>query len=165
MDKKKILDNLQINKKIKRISLQIIECNIEENEIIIVGIEKNGYLLANKILEELKNHNDFNFKICSLKINKKQPIDSISCSLDISDYKNKSIIIVDDVLNSGSTLIYAVKYFLETQIKQLKTVVLVDRNHKKFPIKADFKGTSLSTAIQNHVEVRFEEDKIEAFLH
>ena len=165
MDKKKILDNLQINKKIKRISLQIIECNIEENEIILVGIEKNGYLLANKILEELKNHNDFNFKICSLKINKKQPIDSISCSLDISDYKNKSIIIVDDVLNSGSTLIYAVKYFLETQIKQLKTVVLVDRNHKKFPIKADFKGTSLSTAIQNHVEVRFEEDKIEAFLH
>ena len=165
MDKKKILDNLQINKKIKRISLQIIECNIEENEIIIVGIEKNGYLLANKILEELKNHNDFNFKICSLKINKKQPIDSISCSLDISDYKNKSIIIVDDVLNSGSTLMYAVKYFLETQIKQLKTVVLVDRNHKKFPIKADFKGTSLSTAIQNHVEVRFEEDKIEAFLH
>ena len=165
MDKKKILDNLQINKKIKRISLQIIECNIEENEIIIVGIEKNGYLLANKILEELKNRNDFNFKICSLKINKKQPIDSISCSLDILDYKNKSIIIVDDVLNSGSTLIYAVKYFLETQIKQLKTVVLVDRNHKKFPIKADFKGTSLSTAIQNHVEVRFEEDKIEAFLH
>lgn len=165
MDKKKILDNLQINKKIKRISLQIIECNIEENEIILVGIEKNGYLLANKILEELKNHNDFNFKICSLKINKKQPIDSISCSLDISDYKNKSIIIVDDVLNSGSTLMYAVKYFLETQIKQLKTVVLVDRNHKKFPIKADFKGTSLSTAIQNHVEVRFEEDKIEAFLH
>ena len=69
------------------------------------------------------------------------------------------------MLNSGSTLIYAVKYFLETQIKQLKTVVLVDRNHKKFPIKADFKGTSLSTAIQNHVEVRFEEDKIEAFLH
>ena len=165
MDKKKILDNFQINKKIKRISLQIIECNIEENEIIIVGIEKNGYLLANKILEELKNHNDFNFKICSLKINKKQPIDSISCSLDISDYKNKSIIIIDDVLNSGSTLIYAVRYFLETQIKQLKTVVLVDRNHKKFPIKADFKGTSLSTAIQNHVEVRFEEDKIEAFLH
>ena len=165
MDKKKILDNFQINKKIRRISLQIIECNIEENEIIIVGIEKNGYLLANKILEELKNHNDFNFKICSLKINKKQPIDSISCSLDISDYKNKSIIIIDDVLNSGSTLIYAVKYFLETQIKQLKTVVLVDRNHKKFPIKADFKGTSLSTAIQNHVEVRFEEDKIEAFLH
>ena len=165
MDKKKILDNLQINKKIKRISLQIIECNIEENEIILVGIEKNGYLLANKILEELKKHKDFNFKICSLKINKKQPIDSISCSLDISDYKNKSIIIVDDVLNSGSTLMYAVKYFLETQIKQLKTVVLVDRNHKKFPIKADFKGTSLSTAIQNHVEVRFEENKIEAFLH
>ena len=165
MDKKKILDNLQINKKIKRISLQIIECNIEENEIILVGIEKNGYLLANKILEELKKNKEFNFKICSLKINKKQPIDSISCSLEISDYKNKSIIIVDDVLNSGSTLMYAVKYFLKTQIKQLKTVVLVDRNHKKFPIKADFKGTSLSTAIQNHVEVKFEEDKIEAFVH
>tara|TARA_B100001142_G_scaffold327944_1_gene386765 strand:- start:3803 stop:4300 length:498 start_codon:yes stop_codon:yes gene_type:complete len=165
MDKKKILDNFKINKKIKRISLQIIECNIEEKEIVLVGIKKNGYLLAKKILDELKKNTDFSFKICSLKINKKQPFDSISCSLEISDYKNKSIIIIDDVLNSGSTLMYAVKYFLDTKITQLKTVVLVDRNHKKFPIKVDFKGVSLSTAIQNHVEVIFENDKIEAFLH
>jgi len=165
MDKKKILDNFQINKKIKRISLQIIECNIEENEIVLVGIKKNGYLLAKKILDELKKNTEFSFKICSLKINKKQPFDNISCSLEISDYKNKSIIIIDDVLNSGSTLMYAVKYFLDTKITQLKTVVLVDRNHKKFPIKVDFKGVSLSTGIQNHVEVIFENDKIEAFLH
>ena len=164
MDKKKILDNHQINKKIKRISLQIVECNIEENEIILVGIEKNGCLLANKILEELKKHKDFKFKICSLKINKKQPIDSISCSLDISDYKNKSIIIIDDVLNSGSTLIYAVKYFLETQLKQLKTVVLVDRNHKKFPIKVDYKGISVSTSIADHIELIFEKNNTHALI-
>ena len=71
---------------------------------------------------------------------------------------------MDDVLNSGSTLMYAVKHFLDTELRQLKTAVLVDRNHKKYPIKADFKGVSLSTSIQNHVKVQFDKNSIEAFL-
>ena len=97
-------------------------------------------------------------------IDKKNPRNEIIVSLDSDNYENKSIIVVDDVLNSGSTLMYAVKYFLETKIKKLKTAVLVDRNHKKYPIKADFKGLSLSTSIQNHVEVLIDKNGITAFL-
>jgi pyrimidine operon attenuation protein/uracil phosphoribosyltransferase len=164
MDKKKILTNSQIKRKIKRISLQIIESNIEEKEVVLAGIEENGFLLAkelNKMITELSN---LNIKLCSLKIDKKNPLNNISTSLNSSEYKNKSIVVVDDVLNSGSTLMYAVKHFLDTELRQLKTAVLVDRNHKKFPIKADFKGVSLSTSIQNHVKVQFDENSIEAFL-
>ena len=164
MDKKKILTNSQIKRKIKRISLQIIESNIEEKEVVLAGIEQNGFLLAkelNKMITELSN---LNVKLCSLKIDKKNPLNNISTSLNSSEYSNKSIVVVDDVLNSGSTLMYAVKHFLDTELRQLKTAVLVDRNHKKFPIKADFKGVSLSTSIQNHVKVQFDKNSIEAFL-
>ena len=164
MDKKKILTNSQIKRKIKRISLQIIESNIEEKEVVLAGIEQNGFLLAkelNKMITELSN---LNIKLCSLKIDKKNPLNNISTSLNSYEYKDKSIVVVDDVLNSGSTLMYAVKHFLDTELRQLKTTVLVDRNHKKFPIKADFKGVSLSTSIQNHVKVQFDKNSIEAFL-
>ena len=164
MDQKKILTNSQIKRKIKRISLQIIESNVEEKEVILAGIEQNGFHLAkelNKMIIELSN---INIKLCSLKIDKKNPLNNISTSLNSSEYKNKSIVVVDDVLNSGSTLMYAVKHFLDTELRQLKTAVLVDRNHKKYPIKADFKGVSLSTSIQNHVKVQFDKNSIEAFL-
>ena len=95
---------------------------------------------------------------------KKNPLNDISTSLNFEDYQNKSLVVIDDVLNSGATLMYSVKYFLNTKIKSLKTAVLVDRNHKKYPIKADFKGLSLSTSIQSKVEVVIDEKKIEAFL-
>ena len=165
MDKKKILDNSQIKRKIKRISLQIIESNINEKEIILAGVEKNGFLLAKELNKEINNLSDLNTIVCNIKIDKKNPINSTRISVDLSSFQSKSIVVIDDVLNSGSTLMYAVKYFLETDLNQLKTAVLVDRNHKKFPIKADFKGVSLSTSLQNHVNVVFNEDSIEAFLH
>ena len=164
MDKKKILNNLQIKKKIKRISLQIIESNNREKEIVIAGIEKNGFIISKKISDEIENNSDIKVKLCKIIIDKKNPRKQISTSLKLEDYQNKSMVLIDDVLNSGSTLIYAVKHFLDTDIKKIKTAVLVDRNHKKFPIKADFKGLSLSTSIQNHVEVVFDKGIIEAFL-
>jgi pyrimidine operon attenuation protein/uracil phosphoribosyltransferase len=55
-------------------------------------------------------------------------------------------------VNSGTTLIYAVRHFLNVP-KKFKTAVLVDRNHKKYPVKADFKGISLSTSLLEHVQV------------
>ena len=164
MDKKKILTNSQIKRKIKRISLQIIESNIEEKEVVLAGIEQNGFLLAKELSKMITELSNLNVKLCSLKIDKKNPLNNISTSLNSSEYSNKSIVVVDDVLNSGSTLMYAVKHFLDSELRQLKTAVLVDRNHKKYPIKADFKGVSLSTSIQNHVKVQFDKNSIEAFL-
>ena len=85
-------------------------------------------------------------------------LDPIIVSLKPEEYQNKSLILVDDVLNSGSTLIYGVRYFLDVPIKNFKTAVLVDRNHKRYPVKADFKGLSLSTSLSETVKVIFEKD-------
>ena len=164
MDKKKILDYQSIKKKIRRISLQILESNIDRDEIIIAGIDLNGFIIAKKISQEISKISEINIKLCKVKIDKKNPLNDISTSLNFEEYQNKYIVVIDDVLNSGATLMYSVKYFLNTKIKSLKTAVLVDRNHKKYPIKADFKGLSLSTSIQSKVEVVIDEKKIEAFL-
>ena len=164
MDKNKILDFKLIKKKIIRISLQIIEANPNDDEIIVAGIENNGYIIAKKICDEIKKISDKKIQLCSIKIDKKNPRKEITASIAEEQYKNKSVVIVDDVLNSGSTLMYAVKYFLDTKLKKLKTAVLVDRNHKKYPIKADYKGLSLSTSIQNHVEVSIDDNEINAYL-
>ena len=99
-----------------------------------------------------------------MKINKSNPTEDIQLSIDINECKNQSVVIVDDVLNSGKTLTYALKHFLVIEIKSIKTAVLVNRSHKKFPISADFKGINLSSSLQNHVDVVFiAKDKIEAF--
>jgi len=164
MDKKKILDYESITKKIRRISLQIIESYIDQDEIIIAGIDINGFVIAKEISKEIRKISDVHIKLCKVKIDKKNPLNEVSISLNSQDYKNKSIVVIDDVLNSGATLMYTVKNFLNTKIKVLKTAVLVDRNHKKYPIKVDFKGLSLSTSIQNKVEIVIDEKKIEAFL-
>ena len=159
-----ILSSTQIEQKTKRIAYQIYESNSDEKEIIIAGIVGNGYTFAKKIVAILNEISALEISICEVKINKKNPLDLITTSLEISDYKNKSLVLVDDVLNSGATLIYGIKHFLNVPLKQFKTAVLVNRNHKKYPVKADFKGISLSTSIKEHVQVEFSEKKSIAYL-
>ena len=103
--------------------------------------------------------------LCEVFINKQQPNLVITTSISSAMYQNKGIVLVDDVLNSGSTLIYGVKHFLEVPITKLKTAVLVDRNHKKYPVKVDFKGISLSTSLFEQVTVVFENQNNHAILH
>ena len=101
---------------------------------------------------------------CEVYINKQNPLETITTSIASGEYSGKGVVLVDDVLNSGSTLMYGVKHFLEVPLKKFKTAVLVDRNHKQFPIKVDFKGISLSTSSQEHVAVVFEEKESYAVL-
>jgi len=159
-----ILNSLQINQKTKRIGYQIYESNSKEKEIIIAGIVGNGYVFAEKLVDILKDISTLKVTLCEVKINKKNPLDLITTSLDVVDYENKSLVLVDDVLNSGATLIYGIKHFLNVPLKRFKTAVLVNRNHKKYPVKADFKGISLSTSIKEHVQVEFSDKKDVAYL-
>ena len=154
-----ILNQQQIKHKIKRIAYQIYESNVGENEIIIAGIANNGYILAQKLESELKNISPLKTTLCKVEIDKKNPLGEVKTSLSTDAYENKAIILVDDVLNSGTTLIYGVRHFLKVPLKHFKTAVLVDRNHKKYPVKADFKGISLSTSLSETVNVIFEKNK------
>ena len=159
-----ILNHDEINHKIKRIAYQIYESNVEEQEVIIAGIESNGYLFAKKLRTALLKICDIDPILCKVKIDKKNPTSPITTSITKELYTNKSLVLVDDVLNSGTTLIYGVKHFLDVPLKQFKTAVLVNRNHKKYPVKADFKGISLSTSINEHITVVFSGKKTKVIL-
>jgi pyrimidine operon attenuation protein/uracil phosphoribosyltransferase len=150
-----ILNKKQIDHKIRRIAYQIYENNVSEKEVIIAGIYENGFLFAQKIKKEIEKTSSIKITMCKVIINKKIPIKT---SLKPEEYKNKSLVLVDDVLHSGTTLIYGIKHFLEVPLKQFNTVVLVDRNHKKYPVKVDFKGISLSTSINENITVVFEKE-------
>ncbi|WP_044398791.1 phosphoribosyltransferase family protein [Lacinutrix sp. Hel_I_90] len=162
--KNSILTHDEINHKIKRIAYQIYESNSDETEVVLAGIDSNGYLLAKKLKTILSKISPINPVLCKVSINKKNPRAPIKTSLTVEEYTNKSIVLIDDVLNSGTTLVYGVKHFLDVPLKQFKTAVLVNRNHKKYPVKADFKGISLSTSLHEHVDVVLEGKKFEAFL-
>lgn len=163
-EKQIILTHTEIEHKIRRIAYQIYESNVKNKEVILAGIDENGYVLAKKIKNVLSKISDLDIILCKVKIDKKQPLNPISTSLLENEYRNKSIVLIDDVLNSGSTLIYGVKHFLDVPLKQFKTAVLVNRNHKKYPVKADFKGISLSTTLKEHIEVSFKTKAYEAAL-
>jgi pyrimidine operon attenuation protein/uracil phosphoribosyltransferase len=159
-----ILNKKQIAHKIRRIAYQIYEANNNEEHIIIAGIKVNGFLFAKKLKDAVEKISPIKVELCEVIINKKKPTEPVTTSLAAEKYKNKSVILVDDVLHSGTTLIYGVKHFLEVPLKQFKTAVLVDRNHKKYPIKADFKGISLSTSLNENVSVIFENNNNRAVL-
>ncbi len=164
MDQNIILHHREIEHKIKRIAYQIYETFSDEDEIILAGISSNGFLLAEKIKAALDSISELKIILCEVKIDKTNPFRQITTSIGPDEYINKGIVLVDDVLNSGSTLIYGVKHFLDVPIKKFKTAVLVDRNHKKYPVKADFKGISLSTSSKEHVHVVFEANNNHAYL-
>ncbi|APG58938.1 phosphoribosyltransferase family protein [Christiangramia salexigens] len=153
-----ILNHEQIKHKIRRIAYQIYESNIKEDEIVLAGISRKGFELAQKLEADLLEISPLKVLLCKVEIDKKNPLNEIKTSLDADTYQNKSVILVDDVLNSGTTLIYGVRHFLDVPLKQFKTAVLVDRNHKKYPVKADFKGISLSTSLSETVKVTFGKD-------
>tara|TARA_B100000809_G_scaffold252094_1_gene286385 strand:- start:10113 stop:10610 length:498 start_codon:yes stop_codon:yes gene_type:complete len=159
-----ILNNEQIQHKTRRIAYQILESNINEKEVVLAGICGNGYIFATRIQKVLNEISELKTILCEVSINKKDPRETITTSIAKEQYAEKSLVLIDDVLSSGTTLIYGVKHFLEVSLTRFKTAVLVNRNHKKYPVKADFKGISLSTSLKEHIIVEFTEKTAIAYL-
>ncbi|MGB3591502.1 MAG: phosphoribosyltransferase family protein [Nonlabens sp.] len=149
-----ILDHHQINHKINRIAYQIAEEFINESQIVLAGIDQGGYQLALLIKEQLAGILQVDIKLCRVTIDKRNPQDKVITSIPEGQYKNTAIVLCDDVLNSGTTLMYGVRHFLNVPLNSLKTAILINRNHKKYPVKADYKGLSLSTTMEEHIDVQ-----------
>ncbi len=160
MEKTLILDAVQIEQKLERMVHQLHEVCFKEDEIIICGISGNGSVISEYIAKKIKEISDITPIVCNITINKRNPINNES-SINISseEYKDKTIIVVDDVSNSGKTLMYAIKHFLGQPIKSLKTLVLVDRSHNRYPVRIDLTGYTVSTTIKEHIEVELSEPK------
>jgi pyrimidine operon attenuation protein/uracil phosphoribosyltransferase len=148
-----ILDKTQIQQKINRIAYQILEDNLNEKEIVLAGIWDRGYKLAIRLRQVLLQISEL--KVLLLRIDLEKDNSKLIASTDLEEakWKNKVIILVDDVLNSGKTLAYGLGVFLNTPHKKIRTVVLVDRSHKIFPIATDFVGLQMSTVLKEHVDV------------
>ena len=155
---KTILTKKQIENKILRISFQIIENNLNEKEMFLVGLEKNGFIIAKKIEKHIVNKSKIKVKTIKMSLNKEKYMKS-TFSEKISS-NNKTIILIDDVLKSGETIIYAIKELLDYKIKKLKTAILINRNHNIFPVGVNYVGLELSTTLEEHIEVIFDEKKI-----
>jgi pyrimidine operon attenuation protein / uracil phosphoribosyltransferase len=148
-----ILDKKQIQQKINRIAYQILEDNLTEKEIVLAGIWDRGYKLALRLKKVLSKISGL--KITMLKIELDRQNSKLVANTDLEEihWKNKVIILVDDVLNSGKTLAYGLGVFLNTPHKKIRTVVLVDRSHKIFPIATDYVGLQIATVLKEHVDV------------
>ena len=161
----RILDAKGIDQKIDRLAWQIYENNLREKEIIIVGISGRGEVLTNNLSKVLNKICSIKIKLGTIYLDKDNPYNSeISTDLKESDYTNKVVVLVDDVLNSGKTLIYSSKYFLTTPLKKISTLVLIERKHTQFPIKANYVGLSLATTLKQYITVSLERDNKGVYL-
>jgi pyrimidine operon attenuation protein/uracil phosphoribosyltransferase len=149
-----ILNSIQIQQRINRIAYQMYENNYREKEIIMAGIASNGYILAKRIAAKLEEISPIKVKLAEIIVNKKNPLArKVKINLAENDIKGKVVIVVDDVLESGRTMIYGIEPFLKVAVKRLITVILVDRDHHLFPVRADYVGISLATTMQEHITV------------
>lgn len=159
-----ILSAETIKRKLKRMALEIAEQNADEKELVIAGINGNGEVLANKLVEELQHVIPAQLHTVSIQLNKKQPLDAkLNTSIDVND---KVVIIVDDVSNTGKTLLYGLKPFIDNLPKKIQTAILVERSHKLFAVQPDYVGLSIATTLQEHITVETDGNNITgAWLH
>ena len=153
-----ILSLEDVSRKIRRMAFEIAERNADCDSLIIAGIEGNGVVVAKAIIKELKQILSCPLQFITVAIDKNNPLE-VSLS-EQSDFDNKTIILVDDVANSGKILLYSLKTFLGFEPKSIQTLVLVERSHKLFPVRTDYVGLSIATTLQEHIRVQTEGDKI-----
>ena len=163
---KPILTAADIDRILHRMAFQILEKQPnEESPIYLIGIQKNGVLIAERLYDLIGSiRPESNINKGSIHIDKSNPRNPVECSVALEGMEKSIVIVIDDVLNTGSTLMYAIRHFLDIPIRQLKAAVLVNRSHKTFPVKAEIKGISLSTSMNEHVRVELSK-KIGVYLH
>jgi pyrimidine operon attenuation protein/uracil phosphoribosyltransferase len=158
MEKKYILSRSAVAMKLRRIAYEILENNRGENHIILAGIHDSGSVVASQLQSILTEISPISTQLITISFDKKHP--SVIDISNQTDFTDKVIIIIDDVTNSGKTLLYALKPFLEYYPRKIQTLVLVERSHKTYPIHPDYVGLSLSTTLQEHIFVEVTNNEI-----
>ena len=151
MPKNYILDQPTAARKLERMAYEIVENNLDEEQLLLVGIRENGSIIAHSIQELLQQISSIKSELIHLSLDKRSP-GEIRLSKDL-DFTGKVIIVIDDVANSGKTMLYALKPFLGFFPKKIQTLVMVERTHKAFPVNSDYVGISVSTTLQEHIYV------------
>ncbi len=156
--KKYILDAATTAKKLERMAYEIVEDNIDEKEIILAGIRVSGSIVAKNIQRLLAGICSIKTELITIDLDKKNPKE-VRLSKEI-DFTGRVIVVIDDVANSGKTMLYSMKPFLQFHPKKIQTLALVERTHKTFPVSTDFSGLSVATTVQEHIYVEVEGDVV-----
>jgi pyrimidine operon attenuation protein / uracil phosphoribosyltransferase len=154
MEKNYILSPEVAAKKLKRMAFEILENNFGETSFILAGIRESGTVIAETIQRLLTEISGVHTELITVSLDKRNPT-TVKISRPL-DFKNKVVILIDDVSNSGKTLLYAIRPFLDSSPKKIQTLVLVERSHNAFPVKPDYVGLSVATTIQEHIYVEVE---------
>jgi pyrimidine operon attenuation protein / uracil phosphoribosyltransferase len=154
-----ILSKATADRKIRRMALEVAERNYNELELVLIGIKDNGTVIARKIAAHLAEVFVGKVQVLELSLDKKHPGD-VQLSLDL-DFTGKNILLIDDVANSGRTMLYALKPLLAFHPKKIETLALVERTHKTFPIAVDYTGLSVSTTPDQHIFVEVAGGEVE----
>ncbi len=154
----RILDEASAKRKMVRMALQIAEQNAGEKAVVIAGIIGNGVTVAECVASELRRLSTIAVDVVVIHLDKKN-LGEVRLHPAI-DTANKVVVIVDDVANTGRTLLYALKPFLQAVPKKIQTLALVERSHKEFPIQTDYTGLSIATTLQEHIEVEVEGETV-----
>ncbi|MFN4146491.1 MAG: phosphoribosyltransferase family protein [Runella sp.] len=161
----RILTLEQAQQKIKRIAYEIYERNFEEKEIVLAGIVEEGYTMASLLAEHLRTIAPCMVTLMKIQLNKERPhAHAVLFDRERDSLEGKVIIVIDDVLNTGRTLAYGLSPFLGVSIKRLQVAVMVNRAHHTFPISADYVGYTLSTTLNEHVQVKLSGDEAGVYL-
>lgn len=144
--------------KLQRMAFEVIENNLEEKNIILAGIEEHGSIIARNIAQILKEAGQISVQLISISLDKKNP-GEITLSRQ-PDLDGKTVLIVDDVANSGKTMLYSLKPFLAFHPKKIQTLALVERTHKAFPVHLDYVGLSVATTLQEHIFVEVSGEEV-----
>lgn len=152
-----ILNQKQIESKTIRIAYQLLEDNFEEASLVLVGIAERGYVFAQRLKALLEKISELDILLIRVTLDKTSSILNAETDIPVERAKGKVVILVDDVLNSGRTLAYGMGVFFDVPLKKMRSVVLIDRSHHKFPIFSDFSGLKLSTILKEHVTVNLHE--------
>ena len=158
VEKKYVLNQAVAEQKMRRMALEVMENNQDETELILVGIRESGSVVARNIQRMIAEIADVKTELLTIKLDKRLPAEIVLS--ETLDFNDKVIIIIDDVANSGKTLLYSLKPFLDYHPKKIQSLVLVERSHNSFPVHSDYVGLSIATTLQEHIYVEVDGEKI-----
>lgn len=158
MERKYILDKETTLRKLKRLAYEIAERNYTEQQLFFAGIRESGYTVARLLAKEVMEISNIHVELVEIIMDKRYPVE-VLLDREIG-FNNQSVVIIDDVANSGKVMLYALKPFLHFHPKQIQTLVLVERTHKTFPVQPDYVGLSIATTLEEHIYVELKGDEI-----
>ncbi|WP_113923434.1 phosphoribosyltransferase family protein [Cognataquiflexum aquatile] len=160
-----VLNHRQISQKITRMAYEIYERNASESSIVFAGITGMGHQLAESLAGALKEISPLQVTVLEIILDKSDVNRGDVLLSEKIDLSNKCVVVVDDVLNTGKTLVYALLPFLKSSIKKIEVAVLVNRSHKLFPVSPDYTGLELATTLSEHITVDLSSQNHTVHLH